>query len=320
MKASGEERALVAVVGPTAVGKTALAIRLAEALDGEVVSADSRLFYRGMDIGTAKPTLAQRGRVPHHLIDIADPDETVGLAEYVRLARRAIGEVHARGKLALLVGGSGQYVRALIEGWSVPRVQPRPELRQELEAQAAEKGAQALHARLAQVDPAAAERIDARNVRRVVRALEVYLVTGQPISEQQRRRPPGYRVVQIGLTMPRAELYARADVRVGLMMAQGLEQEVRALLEKGYGWQLPAMSGLGYGQFRPYCEEEAPLEEVAAEIRRATRALIRQQYNWFRLDDSRIVWFDVTESAAERIELYVAEWLGGKGGAHPSSR
>ena len=300
------------VVGPTAVGKTALSIRLAEALNGEVVSADSRLFYRGMDIGTAKPSPAERARVPHHLVDIANPDETVGLAEYLRLARQAIESIHSRGRPALLVGGSGQYVRALVEGWSIPRVEPDPGLRQELEDQAEREGAQGLHNRLAEIDPAAAQRIDARNVRRLVRALEVCLVTGRPISEQQRKRPPGYRVLQVGLTMPRSELYARADERVEAMLASGQEQEVRRLLSEGYAWHLPAMSGLGYAQFRSYCEEGGPLEEVAAEIKRATHGFIRRQYNWFRLDDPAIVWFDVTESTAEEIEAYVADWLGDK--------
>jgi tRNA dimethylallyltransferase len=304
--------ALVAVVGPTAVGKTALSIRLAESLGGEVVSADSRLFYRGMDIGTAKPAPEERARIPHHLVDIADPDETVGLAEYLRMAREAIEGIHARGRVALLVGGSGQYVRALLEGWTIPRVKPDPLLRRDLEAEAEREGARALHARLAEIDLAAARRIDPRNVRRVVRALEVCLITGRPISEQQRKRPPGYRVLQIGLTMPRTKLYARADGRIEAMLAGGLEQEVRRLLAEGYGWDLPAMSGLGYAQFRPFCEEGGGLEDVAAEIRRATRSFIRRQHNWFRLEDPSIHWFDVTESTVEDIEAFVADWLGGR--------
>jgi tRNA dimethylallyltransferase len=312
MRTCGDGPAVVALVGPTAVGKTAIAIRLAEKVDGEVVSADSRLFYRGMDIGTAKPTPEQRARVPHHLVDIAEPDETVGLAQYLVLAREAIRSIHARCKPALLVGGTGQYVCALIEGWSVPRVEPDRGLREELEAQAQREGARALHDRLAQIDPVAARRIDARNVRRVIRALEVFLVTGQPISEQQGKRPPEYRVLQIGLTMPRRELYARADRRVGTMFASGLEQEVKELLCQGYGWELPAMSGLGYAQFRAYYEEGAELEDVAVEIRRATRGFIRRQYNWFRLDDPGIVWFDLASSTAQEVETYVIDWLEGQ--------
>ena len=296
------------------MGKTALSLHLAGAFEGEVVSADSRLFYRGMDIGTAKPRPDDRARVPHHLTDIAEPDETVGLAEFQERAYSAIADIHARGMLPLLVGGAGQYVRAIVEGWSIPRVPPDPVLRAELEAQAEREGAAPLHARLVQLDPVAAQRIDPRNVRRVVRALEVCLITGQPISEQQHKQPPPYRILQIGLTMERAALYARVDQRVEMMMAAGLEDEVRRLMEAGYDWDLPAMSGLGYVQFRPYFEERATLEEVVAEIKRATRRFIRHQYNWFRLNDPAIRWFDVTETTRidyirEEIEAVVRKWL-----------
>ena len=307
MTVSGE---LVVIVGPTAVGKTALSLHLAEVLEGEVVSADSRLFYRGMDVGTAKPTPEERARVPHHLIDIANPGETVGLAEFQEQAYAAIEDVHARKKLPLLVGGTGQYVRAVVEGWCIPRVPPDPALRAELEAQAGREGAAALHARLARLDPEAAARIDARNVRRVIRALEVCLITGRPISQQQRRRPPPYRTLQIGLTMERVALYERADQRVEAMVAAGLEDEVRRLVEAGYGWDLPAMSGLGYAQFRPYFEDEATLEDVVAEIERATRRFIRHQYNWFRLNDPAIRWFDVAGTTVVDVERVVREWLG----------
>ena len=301
---------LLVIVGPTAVGKTALSLHLAEVLQGEVVSADSRLFYRGMDVGTAKPTPEERARVPHHLIDIAGLGETVGLAEFQELAYATIGDIHACGKLPLLVGGTGQYVRAVVEGWRIPRVPPDPALRARLEAQAGREGAAALHARLAQLDPDAAGRLDPRNVRRVIRALEVCLITGRPISQQQRKQPPPYRILQVGLTMERAALYARADRRVEAMIAAGLEEEVRRLVEAGYGWDLPAMSGLGYAQFRPYFEGRATLEQVVAEIRRATRRFIRHQYNWFRLNDRAIRWFDVTETTPEEIEQAVVEWLG----------
>jgi tRNA dimethylallyltransferase len=305
---------LLVIVGPTAVGKTALSLHLAETLNGEIVSADSRLFYRGMEIGTAKPTPEERARVPHYLIDIANPDETVGLAEFQERTFAAIADVHARGKLPLLVGGTGQYVRAVVEGWRIPRVPPDPILRAKLEAQAKREGAAALHAHLAQLDPVAAQRIDPRNVRRVIRALEVCLITDQPISEQQRKQSPPYRVLQVGLTMERANLYTRADRRVEAMMNAGLEDEVRRLVEAGHGWGLPAMSGLGYVQFKPYFEGQASLEEVVVEIKRATHRFIRHQYNWFRLNDPTIHWFDVSkaETAAE-IEATVREWLEGNG-------
>jgi len=300
---------LVVIVGPTAVGKTAVSLHLAQALEGEVVSADSRLLYRGMDIGTAKPTAEEQARVPHHMIDVAAPDETVGLAEFQEGAYAAVAEVHRRRRLPLLVGGTGQYVRAVVQGWRIPRVPPHPELRAELEAQAEQEGTEHLHARLARLDPAAAARIDHRNVRRVVRALEVCLVTGRPISEQQGRRPPPYRVLQIGLTRERAALYARADRRAEAMIDAGLEDEVRGLLDAGYGWDVPAMSGLGYLQFRPYFAGRATLEEVLEEIKRATHRFIRHQYNWFRLGDPAIRWFDAATTGPQEIEEVVRRWL-----------
>lgn len=303
---------LLVIVGPTAAGKTELSLHLAQELGGEVVSADSRLFYRGMDIGTAKPTTEEQARVPHHLLDIAAPDETVGLAEFQEQATVAIADIHARGKLPLLVGGTGQYVRAVVEGWRVPRIPPNPALRARLEAQAEREGASALHAQLTRLDPVAAQRIDPRNVRRLVRALEVCLITGEPISEQQGKQPPPYRILQVGLTMERAALYARVDQRVEGMMTAGLENEVRRLVMAGYGWELPAMSGLGYVQFRTYFENRATLEEVVAEIKQATRRFIRHQYNWFRLVDPAIRWFNVAETTAEEIETAIREWLEGE--------
>jgi tRNA dimethylallyltransferase len=262
-----------------------------------------------MDVGTAKPTPQERAYVPHHLIDIAAPDETVGLVEFQERATAAIASIHARRRLPLLVGGTGQYVCAVVEGWRVPRVPPDPALRAELEAQARREGSVALHERLAQLDSEAARRIDARNVRRVIRALEVCLLTGRPISAQQRKQPPAYRMLWIGLTMERAALYARADRRIEAMLEAGLESEVRRLVEAGYGWELPAMSGLGYVQFRPYFAEQATLQEVVAEIKRATRRFIRRQYNWFRLSDTAIRWFDAGVATAEEIEAAVREWL-----------
>lgn len=300
---------LLVIVGPTAVGKTALSLYLAERLEGEIISADSRLFYRGMDIGTAKPTPEERARVRHHLIDIAEPDETVGLGQFRRLAEQTIAEVHSRGRLPILVGGTGQYVRAVVEGWSPPEVPPDPALRAQLEEQAQREGPQSLHARLRELDPEAAARIDPRNVRRVIRALEVCLATGRPFSAQRRRVPPPYRILQIGLTMSREALYARVDARIKAMMEAGLLDEVRRLVEAGYGWDLPSMSSVGYAQFRPYFEGEASLEEVVSEIQRATRRLIRHQYNWFRLSDPRIRWFDVTRTSPSEIEAVVRRWM-----------
>jgi tRNA dimethylallyltransferase len=292
---------LVVIVGPTAVGKTALAVHLAGVACGEIVSADSRQVYRGMDIGTAKATAEEQARVPHHLIDVLDPDETMGLAQFQELAYTAIAEIAARGRVPFLVGGTGQYVMAVVEGWQVPRVPPDETLRRALYAQAEEDGPEGLHARLRELDPAAAERIDARNVRRVIRALEVCLVTGQPISEQQAKSPPPYRILMLGLTLPRPELYRRIDQRVEQMMAAGLEDEVWQLLAAGYGFDLPAMSGVGYGQFAPYLAGQATLPDTVREIKRATRRFVRHQGNWFRQDDPRLHWFNASPDPYEAI-------------------
>lgn len=292
---------LIAIVGPTAAGKTALSLALAERLGGEVVSADSRQIYRGMDIGTAKATPEERARVPHHLIDVVDPDEVLTLAEYQALATRAIEDIAARGKTPLLVGGTGQYVAAVLEGWRIPEVAPQPELRAGLEAEAAAQGAAALHDRLAGLDPAAAAKIDYRNVRRVIRALEVCLTTGRPISELQGKEPPPYRVTRIGVTRERAALYERIDRRVDAMMDAGLVDEVRGLVARGYGWDLPAMSGLGYRQIGQYLSGEATLDEAVALIKKGTRRFTQQQYNWFRLDDPAIRWVDGGEARVEEL-------------------
>jgi tRNA dimethylallyltransferase len=300
---------LVVVVGPTAVGKTALSVRLAEEVGGEIVSADSRQVYRGMDLGTAKATVDEWARVPHHLVDVVDPDQTLSLAQYQEMAYVAIDGILARGGVPFLVGGTGQYVRAVVEGWQVPRVPPDRELRRELYAQAEEDGAEALHARLQALDPVAAARIDPRNVRRVVRALEVSLITGRPISEQQRRSPPPYRILTIGLAMPRPQLYRRIDQRVERMIEAGLEEEIRRLVAAGYGFDLPAMSGVGYGQFAPYLAGEATLHDVAREIKRATRRFVRHQGNWFRRDDPRIRWFDASPDPFAAVAALVREFL-----------
>src|SRR3990170_2959782 len=240
------------IVGPTAVGKTAISIQLAERLDGEIVSADSRYLYRGMDIGTAKPSEAERARVPHHLVDVTTPDRPWTLAQFQSAALAAIESVRARGRWALLVGGTGQYVRAITEGWQVPPGEPSHELRAELEAILERDVVGALAARLREVDPDSAARVDLRNPRRVIRALEVALATGESFVAQRRRAAPSFASLVIGLTLPRPELYARIDARVDAMLQAGLVEEVRGLVAKGYGWDLPALSALGYKQIGQY--------------------------------------------------------------------
>jgi len=300
---------LIVVVGPTAVGKTELGIRLAEAVAGEIVSADSRQVYRGMDVGTAKATPAEQALVAHHLLDVVEPDEPLGLAQFQEMAYAAIDGILARGHVPFLVGGTGQYVRAVVEGWQVPRVPADEELREALYDQAEAEGHEALHTRLQALDPAAAARIDARNVRRVIRALEVCLVSGRPISEQQGKVPPPYHILILGLALPRDQLYQRIDERVERMFEAGLEEEVRRLVAAGYHFDLPAMSGVGYGQFEPYLAGEATLNEVKQQIQRDTRRFVRQQTNWFRPGDPRIAWLDAGEGAFEQALALVHDFL-----------
>jgi tRNA dimethylallyltransferase len=274
---------VIAIIGPTGIGKTAMAVALSKHIPAEVVNADSRQIYRQMDIGTAKPTPEERAAVPHYLIDIVDPDQTLTMAEYQGMAYKAIDEIHGRGKTALLVGGTGQYVTALLEGWQAPEVPPNETIRAELEAFTAEHGALALFERLREVDPASAERMDPYNARRTIRALEVCIMTGKPFSAQRTKLPPPYRILELALTMEdRESLYNRLDTRIDRMIESGLVEEVRRLRDQGYDWRLPSMSGLGYAQLRPYLENEATLDDCITAIKRDTRTFVRRQYTWFR--------------------------------------
>jgi len=294
---------LIAIIGPTATGKTALAIALAQRLGGEIVGADSRQVYRHMDIGTAKPTAEERALAPHHLIDVVDPDQEFSLAQYLEQAGAALEDVWSRGKQPLLEGGSGQYVWALLEGWRVPRLPPQRELRRELGERADRQGAEALHRELAQVDPKAAARIDPRNVRRVIRALEVHKATGRPISYWQEKDPPPWEVLILGLTCPRRELYERIDARVDSMMEAGLVDEMRGLLSMGYDPSLASMSGIGYKQVCQHLAGELDLATAVARIKTSTHRLARQQYTWFRLDDGRIRWLEGDGAVDEAVAL-----------------
>lgn len=286
------KKPLLAIVGPTAVGKSALAIRLAAHLGGEIVSADSRQVYRHMNIGTAKPSLQDRATVPHHLIDVVDPDEPYSLALFLEQATAAVSEIHTRGRLPILVGGTGQYVWALLEGWQVPRVEPDQRLRQRLEERARFGGAEALHVELAGLDLEAARRIDARNVRRVVRALEVRLSAPLGGPPSRTRVPIASEALIIGLTIDREALYRQIDDRVNGMIGTGWIEEVRGLISMGYRAGLPSMSGVGYRELTQHIEDRLQFAEAVQRTKYRTHRLARQQYGWFRLNDDRILWFD----------------------------
>jgi tRNA dimethylallyltransferase len=304
---------LVVLVGPTAVGKTAAAVDLAERLAGEIVSADSRYLYRGMDIGTAKPAPGELRRVPHHLIDVTTPDRPWTLAQFQAAAYATVADIVGRGRVPLLVGGTGQYIRAVTEGWQIPPGQPSTELRAELERNLAEAGLPRLVERLQTVDPESAARIDVRNPRRVIRALEVALATGRSFVAQRRRQAPPYRIVFLGLTRSRLELYGRIDERVAAMFRAGLVQEVERLVAQGYTWDLPAMSALGYAEVGQYLRGECTLAEAEQRIKRHTREFVRRQANWFKLSDPAIRWFTVSGTVLSDMAAYLAEALGGYG-------
>ncbi len=300
---------LVAVVGPTAVGKTEMAVRLAARFNGEIIGADSRQVYRGLDIGTAKPAADELAAVPHHLIGIIEPDEDFSLGLFLRLAHAAMQDIRSRGRLPFLVGGTGLYVRAFIEGWDVPAISPDTEFRYNKERQAQETGPDELHAELARVDPAAAARIDPRNVRRVIRALEVHARTGRAFSDLGTRQPPAFTTYTIGLTASRAELYRRADTRVDRMVAGGFVDEVRRLLGRGYDPDLPSLSGIGYRQLAGYLRGEMTLEEAVRQMKTATHRFIRHQYNWFRLKDETIHWYDTGQAGYEAIARDLSRYI-----------
>jgi len=313
---------LILLVGPTAVGKTELAIRLAETLNGEIVSADSRLFYRGMDIGTAKPSREERERVPHHLIDIANPDEILSLAVFQQKARETITDIHARNKLPFLVGGTGQYIRAVTEGWTPPEVLPDERLRDVLgklalskvEGMKEERGLEWLHAKLEIIDPDAAAKIDPRNIRRTIRALEVIFTTGKKFSEQRGQSDSPYALLTIGLKRPRTELYARVDARIESMFANGFVDEVKGLLAKGYSENLPTMSAIGYRECVGVIKGQLTVEQAKVEMRRVTRIFVRRQGNWFKESDKNIKWFEAGDVDVETsVRRAILGWINFKG-------
>ena len=300
---------LIAVVGPTAVGKSNIALKLAVEFAGEIVNADSRQIYRYMNIGTAKPAKDEFTCVPHHLFDIINPNESFSLAEYQELVCGTICDLQSREKVPFLVGGSGQYLWAVIENWQIPRVPPNPEIREGFEKKAATYGKEALFKELEEVDPEAARRIGQFNTRRIIRALEVYYTSGIPLSRLQTKGEPPFDMLIIGLTENRQKLYDKIDRRIDEMIKRGLVSEVENLVKIGYDLSLPAMSAIGYKQIGMYLKGEINFEEAVRRIKFETHRYVRQQYNWFRLKDARIKWFDVDANPYEEIRELVSSFL-----------
>lgn len=298
---------IVVIVGPTAVGKTALAIDIAEAFNAEIVNVDSRLFYRGMDIGTAKPDAPQLARVPHHLVDFLEPNDPVSLATVQDLAFAAIDDILARSALPLLVGGTPQYVNAIVENWRIPRVEPNPGLRARLEREELEQPG-VLLSRLREVDPEGAEK-HAGNTRRIIRALEVYEATGQPITVLQGKDAPRYDALELEFWRPREDLHARIDARAIKQIEAGLIDEVRALLDAGADPAAGSFGSIGYRQVLPYIRGEATLDEVLERIQVDCHRLVRHQDTWWR-KNPRLVRIDLTQpDAREQIEARIAHFL-----------
>jgi tRNA dimethylallyltransferase len=289
-----------ALLGPTASGKTEASLALAELLGAEIVSVDSMLVYRGMDVGTAKPGPAERGRVPHHLLDLADPGETFSVARYQALAFEVLSGLDARATPALLVGGSGLYWRAVIDRLTFPGTDP--EVRRELEMEAAQVGAGRLHERLASSDPEAAARIEPGNVRRTVRALEVARITGRPFSSfaSAWEAYPEHGVLAAGLRVPAEALALRIEARVDRMVAAGLVEEVRSLADRGFADALTARQAIGYAEVLEHLQGGISLDEAMARTIRRTKALARRQMAWFRRDP-RIRWFDAPGGAMDAL-------------------
>jgi tRNA dimethylallyltransferase len=293
------------IVGPTGAGKSALAIEIAERLGAEIVNADSRLFYRGLDIGTAKPSRLERARVRHHLIDICAPDETLDAARFAALASGAINEIVRRGRPPIVVGGSGFYLRALQHGLCTGPGASH-ETRARLHRLAAERGIAALHRELAEIDPEAARRIGTRDLQRIVRALEVFALTGEPLSDRQQRHQFAerrYDSIALGVCPERAKLYAQIDARFGTMLAAGLIDEVRALLAAGYAPDRSPLSTIGYREIAAYLRGDLTLDEAAERARRETRRLAKRQLTWFRRDPE-IIWLDDSGAGERAFEIF----------------
>ena len=304
------------MVGATATGKTSLGVEFAHRFNGEVVNADSRLFYRGMDIGTAKPTEDERRGIRHHLIDILDPQSAYSLSDFLRAARNAISDIESRGKLPIIVGGSGQYIWALLEGWEVPEIPPNSALREKLERQLRTDGIESLQSRLCATGARNTDKVEILNPRRLVRAIERAVATGDAMGGAGKSDEPPYNALIIGLTAPREHLHTRVEKRIDEMFAAGWGDEVEQLMSQGLSSDLPSMSAIGYRQLIEHLSGAITWETMREQVLIGNHRLIGAQNNWFKAGDERISWMDITDPdyMNQAISL-VTEWLQSRGEA-----
>ncbi|MFC3882302.1 tRNA (adenosine(37)-N6)-dimethylallyltransferase MiaA [Bacillus songklensis] len=308
----GEKQKLVVLIGPTAVGKTKLSIMLAKALNAEIISGDSMQIYRGMDIGTAKITKEEMEGVPHHLIDIKDPEESFSAAEFQQLVREKIKEISARGRMPMIVGGTGLYIQSVIYDYEFNEIESRSHIRERLEKEAEEQGIDILYNRLKEIDPVSAEKIHINNKRRVIRALEVYEITGKPFSEHiaAQEQVLLYDVALVGLTMDRDKLYARINERVDIMMEKGLLEEVTRLYEAGIR-DTQSIQAIGYKEIYEFLENRLTLEEAIEQLKQNSRRYAKRQLTWFR-NKMPVQWFDLTDSTLSEKFDEIFTYIAGK--------
>ncbi len=302
-------KCLVAVIGPTAVGKSRLGMAIARRFNGEIVNADSRQIYKYMDIGTAKPGREEREEVPHHMLDIITPDQPYSLATFQEDAYRCIASIQEAGRLPVLVGGSGQYVWALLEGWNIPAVAPDPIFRERMMRRAELEGVGSLYHELENIDPVSAAGMLPNNLRRIIRALEIHAKTGKLASSLREKKGLPYPALVIGLTAAREQLYDLIDSRTDRMMAAGFTGEVENLLDMGYRRELPSMSSLGYGQIADHLAGRMGLQEVVQKIKYETHRFARNQNAWFRLSDDRIRWFETGVATTDEVTKVISRFM-----------
>lgn len=293
---------VLVIVGPTASGKTNLGIKLAKKFSGEIISADSRQIYRGLDIGTAKPTLQERQAIPHHLIDIRNPNQPYTVAQYKKDCLKAVRQILKRNKLPIIVGGTGLYIKAVVDNLTIPRVKANPLLRDELEQELQNKGLKFLYEELIKLDPEAAYIVDPRNPRRVIRALEIALNTKKPFSETRRHGKPLFDFLQIGIAMPKEKLRERINKRIDVMIKEGLVDEVKSLIKK-YPAGMQAFEAIGYREIIDHLQGKTSLEEAIGIMKKNTWRFAKRQMTWFR-KDKRIYWANSQEEAERLISRF----------------